>query len=145
MKQNLCSIVLGGVAFWAPVVLLSATYKWTVSTLALNLASVASLALVGLISRIIQKRMPKWGWFLAGIYILGPTAMFAASAFTHIQHSTGSPGDWIWLVIFCLLPPMTLWLALLNGVFFSVLLVTLILPLLSLLRWTGQNSQGARG
>jgi hypothetical protein len=135
MRQDLYSIALGGLAFWAPAVLLSAIYKWDVSTLALNLASVASLALVSLISWIIRKRMPKWGWVLAGVYILGPTAILAASAFSRFPSSSpGLPGDPLRLIVLCLIPPVTLWFATLNGMIFSVLFVTLILPALSLLR-----------
>jgi hypothetical protein len=133
MKQNLYLLALGGLAFWMPFVLLSAVYKSSVSIIALNLASVAGLGLFSLISRNIRK---KWGWVLAGVYVLGPTAMLASAAVARITPSTTSPRHWVWLVTFCLLPPMTLWLALLNGVIFSVLLVTLVLPLLSLLRRT---------
>jgi len=140
MKQNLYSLALGGLAFWMPFVLFSAMYKWSVSMLALNFASVAGLALFSLISWIIRKRMPKWGWALAGVYVLGPTAMLASAAFTRIPSSTSSSGHWVWFVTFCLLPPMTLWLALLNGMIFSVLFVTLALPFLSLLPRTEQMS-----
>jgi len=143
VKQNLYWLALGGLGFWVPVVLLSATYRWTESILALNLASVMGLALACLISWVIQKKMPKWGWALAGVYILGPSAIFAAWAVSPFSSSAGLPGDWIWFVTLCLLPPVTLWLALLDGVIFSVLFVTLVLPLLSLLRRTGQISYGS--
>lgn len=133
MKQNLYWLVLGGLAFWMPFVLLSATHKWTENTLALNLASVAVLALVSLISWVVRKKIPKWGWALAGVYILGPTATFAAWALSPFSSSASLPADWIWRIAFCLLPPMTLWLALLSGMIFSVLFATLALPLLLLL------------
>ncbi|HXT74201.1 MAG TPA: hypothetical protein VN785_10150 [Candidatus Angelobacter sp.] len=69
--------------------------------------------------------------------------MLSSAAFTRISPSAGAPGHWIWFVTLCLLPPMTLWLALLNGVILSVLFVTLALPLLSLLRRTEQISYGS--
>lgn len=133
MRQAVYAIALGGLAFWIPVVFLAAIYKIAVSILVLNVTSVISLAVVCLISWSVQKKMPKWGWVLAGVYILGPSAILAASAFTRIPPSTGRPGDWVWLLIICLLPPMTLWLALLSGTIFSVVFVTLTLSLLLLL------------
>lgn len=141
MRQALYAIALGGFAFWIPVVFLAAIYKIAVSVLVLNVASVISLAIVSSISWSIQKKMPKWGWVLAGVYILGPSAISAASAFTRIPPSAGRPGDWVWLLIICLLPPMTLWLALLSGTIFSVIFVTLALPLLLLLPWRDQVSR----
>src|ERR1039458_7008102 len=134
MRQKLFWIVMGGLAFWLPTVVLSAIYRWSVSTVALNLASLTGTAVVGLMTWVTVKRMPRWGWVLAGVYILGPTAMLVASAFARILPTTNLPGDWIWRVMFCLLPPMTLWMATLNGMIFSVLLVTIALPLLALLR-----------
>lgn len=143
MKQDLYSIVLGGLGFWVPFALLFAIYRSSVSVLALNLLPVAGLALLSLISWIIRKKMARWGWLLAGVYVFGPVAMLSSAAFTRISPSAGAPGHWIWFVTLCLLPPMTLWLALLNGVILSVLFVTLALPLLSLLRRTEQISYGS--
>ena len=134
MRQKLFWVAVGGLAFWLPAVMLSAIYRWNVSTIALNLASLTGTALVGLITWGTAQRMPRWGWVLAGVYILGPTAILLASSFARIPPTTNLPGDWIWRVIFCLLPPMTLWMATLNGMIFSVLLVTIALPLLALWR-----------
>lgn len=133
VKQNLYWLVLGGLGFWVPFVLLFAIYRSSVSMLALNLLPVAGLALLSLISWIIRKKMPRWGWLLAGVYVFGPVAMLSSAAFTRISPSAGAPGHWIWFVTLSLIPPMTLWLALLNGVILSVLFVTLALPLLLLL------------
>lgn len=148
VKQNLYWLVLGGLGFWVPFALLFAIYKSSVSVLALNLLPVAGLALLSSISWIIRKKTPRWGWLLAGVYVFGPVAMLSSAAFTRISASAGAPGHWIWFVTLCLLPPMTLWLALLNGVILSVLLVTLVLPLLLLLRrreQVGHESEGQRG
>jgi hypothetical protein len=92
-----------------------------------------------------DKKALKWGWLLAGVYILGPAAMLAASLL-----SGGRPPDslesYLFSVLVCLFPPMTLWLSLLNGMIFSLLAATLIpLPVLLLVqirtelddRWPG--------
>jgi hypothetical protein len=134
VRRHLGSIVLGGLAFWVPVVMLSGIHRREVGALMLNVSSVVSLALVSLVLWGVEKRVPEWGWLLTGIYALGPTAMFAASSFSRNPTSVALAGDWIWLVAFCLLPPMTLWLAMLDGMIFSVIVVTLVLTLLSLLR-----------
>jgi hypothetical protein len=134
MKQKLYWIAVGGLAFWLPAVLLSAMYRWNVSALALNVVSLAGTALLGLITWVTVRKLPRWGWVLAGVYIFGPTAILVASAFARMAPTTSLPGDWIWRVMFCLLPPMTLWLASLNGMIFSVLLVTMALPLLAFSR-----------
>jgi len=134
VTQKLFWIVVGGLAFWLPTVVLSAIYRWNISTIALNLASLMGIALVALIAWVAAKRVPRWGWVLAGVYILGPTAMFVAAAFVRIPPTTSLPGDWIWRVMFCLFPPMTLWLAALDGMIVSVILVTIALPLFALSR-----------
>jgi hypothetical protein len=41
------------------------------------------------------------------------------------------PKEWLWLTIFALLPPVTLWFATLNGMIISVLLTTLLLMFLA--------------
>lgn len=140
MKQNLCSAAVGGLAFWIPVVLVSAVYRWSVSVVALNLAAVGGLALVGVTSWATRKKAPRWNCYLAGVYVLGPTAILLASAFSRLPSSGGLPGDWVRLAILCFFPPVTLWSATLNGTIFSVLVVTLALPLLSLLRRREQVS-----
>jgi hypothetical protein len=76
-------------------------------------------------------RAPRWGWVLAGIYILGPVSMFARTALLHVPSSPNAQGGSMWIILFCLFPPMTLWIALLNGIIFAVLAVTVILPLLA--------------
>lgn len=127
-------MVAGGLSFWLPAVLLSGVYRWNVSVVALNLTSLGGLATVSLLYWLVTKRVPRWGWALAGVYILGPGAMLLASAFSRIPPSATLPGDWIWVTVFCLLPPLTLWFATLNGMIVSVLLVTIGLALLALKR-----------
>ena len=57
--------------------------------------------------------------------------MLAPSVFLHAPSSPKVPGENAWMFLFCLFPPMTLWMALLNGMIFSVLIVTLTLPFLA--------------
>jgi hypothetical protein len=121
----------GGLAFWLPPVALSVVFRWNVSTVGLNVAALTGLAFLALLARVRHQGPPQWGWALAGIYILGPAAMLIASAFSRFPSSTHLPGDWLWITIFCFLPPMTLWLALLNGMILSVLLASAVLPLLA--------------
>jgi hypothetical protein len=141
MKGRLYWIAVGGLAFWVPALMLSAIYRRNVSILALNICSLAGIVLLGLISRITSGRMPDWGWVLAGIYVLGPAAIMASSSFDRLSPLIHHAGDWIWFVVLCLFPPMTLWLATLNGMILSVLLVTVVLPLaaISRSRWAGNH------
>lgn len=136
MKQNMYSFVLGGFAFWAPFVLLAATGKFG-SILPDNISSLAGIFIFGLISWYAARKLPKWGWVLAGVYVFGPTAMFTAAVLAHNLSKSSLDHWWVFVAI-CLLPPMTLWLSFVDGMIFSVMFVTLTLPLLSLARRTGQ-------
>jgi hypothetical protein len=123
-------IVTGGLAYWLPVILVSAAYRENLSAVTINVASVAGLLILGLTIRARGKPAPQWGWVLAGIYILGPSAMLLAASVGGGPSAPSLPGDWLWLVVVCVLPPMTLWLATLDGMIFSVLLVSVALPIL---------------
>src|SRR5271156_2843075 len=106
MRSKIYWIAVGGCAFWLPALILFAAYPRSISPVALNLASLTGLALLGLASLAIHKDKPRWGWVLAGVYILGPAAMFLTSTLDRTPSPTSLPGDWIWLLTFCLLPPM---------------------------------------
>jgi hypothetical protein len=125
-------LILGGLAFWLPTILISAIYRWNLSILVLNSAAVAGLGFLGVATRIYTGSTPRWGSMLAGIYVLGPAAMLASSSFSRVPSTASATGDWLWRILFCLFPPMTLWMATLNGMIFSVLLVSIVLPLLVL-------------
>ncbi len=131
MKNNILWAIAGGAAFWLPAVTLSAIFRWNVGMIALNVASLVGLAVLALAWRIWDKVGPRWGWVLVGIYVLGPAAMLVAAEFSRLPNSVTLPGDWVWWVVFCFLPPMTLWMATLNGMIFSVLLATGVLPILA--------------
>jgi hypothetical protein len=127
MRSRLYWIALGGLSFWLPAVAVSIALHENVNLWILNAVPLAGVTLLGVASWIGTKQPPEWGWILAGIYILGPVSMLAPSEFLHTPSSPNVPGENIWLLFFCLLPPMTLWLALLNGMIFSVLIATVIL------------------
>jgi hypothetical protein len=130
MRSALFWIAVGGLSFWLPFIVVGAAQPDNANVVLLNIAPLAGLILLGAISWIYTKAFPKWVWVLAGIYILGPTSMLAPSAFFYGPSSPSIPGENLWLLLVCLFPPMTLWLALLNGMIFSVLIATAILPFL---------------
>jgi hypothetical protein len=134
MRRRLYWIAVGGLAFWLPALTLSAMYRTNVSVPALNSVSLAGITLLGVVSWTTRRRMPDWWWVLAGIYILGPAAIFASSSFDRVSPSIYHVGDWIWFVVFCIFPPMTLWLATLNGMIFSVAVATVVLPVVAISR-----------
>jgi hypothetical protein len=131
MKSRLYWIAVGGLSFWLPTIVVSAALHQDVDPWTLNLLSLAGVTLLGAASWIGTKHLPRWGWVLAGIYILGPVCMLAPSVFLHVPSSPHVPGENTWLFLFCLFPPMTLWMAVLNGRIFSVLIATVALPFLA--------------
>jgi len=131
MRNRLFWIAVGGLSFWLPAMLVAAALHQNVSTVVLNVVPLAGLILLGAISWMYTKHFPKWGWVLAGIYILGPVSMLARSAFAQAPYSPSNVGGtWI-LILLCLFPPTTLWLSLLNWMIFSVLIATVTLPFLA--------------
>ena len=122
-------LIAGGTAFWLPAIVLAAVLNENVSWFALNSISLLGMALLGIASVSLNKS-PKWIWTLVGVYVLGPIAMLAPSVFFHTSNAAIVPGEKIWIVLFCLFPPMTLWMATLNGMIFAVVIVTIALPLL---------------
>lgn len=131
MRSKLYWIVIGGLSFWLPAILVGAALHQNGSVLVLNVVPLLSVILLGAASWMCTKHFPKWGWVLAGIYILGPISMLVPSKFFHAPSSVSIPGEKLWILLFCLFPPMTLWMALLNGMIFSVLIATVTLPFLA--------------
>ena len=130
MKGRLYWIVVGGLSFWLPAIVVAAALHQSVSLWTLNIVPLAGVTLFGAASWITTKRLPRWGWVLAGIYTLGPVSMLAPSAIAGIPSSPADSGGNLILVLLCLFPPTTLWFSLLNGMFFSVLIATVTLPFL---------------
>lgn len=138
-RQSIFWCLTGGGAFWLPVIVLYAVFRDRVSVIALNLAPLAGLALLSIVSRVRGKEWPRWSWVLAGIYILGPVAMEIAPL-TGGFNPAINQSDWLWLFVLALLPPVTLWFATLNGMIISVLMTTVLLIVLAGLR----NQHGTR-
>jgi hypothetical protein len=131
MRNGIYWLVVGGLTFWLPAIIVGAASKQNVNVVLLNVAALAGLILVRATSWIYTRHFPRWDWVLVGIYVLGPVCMLAPSAFTRIPPSPSNSGGALILVLLCLFPPTTLWFSLLNGMIFSVLIATLTLPFLS--------------
>lgn len=136
MKRKSYWIIVGGLVFWLPVVLISVVSGLNANWTVLNITPLVSLALLASLSWIKNKRLPEWGWVLAGIYILGPAAMLIASSFARVQPSASLPDDRLWSIAFGFFPPMTLWMATMDGMILSVLTVTIVLLILARYRTT---------
>src|SRR5476649_2216051 len=117
-KDRVFWIAIGGLSFWLPAMIVKLVphqnASAVVSVVVLNAVPLLSLALLGTASWLGMKRSPEWGWVLAGIYIFGPVSMFAPSAFVTNPASPSLPIDRLLVVLFCLFPPTTLWLATVN-------------------------------
>ena len=131
MKNRLYWIAVGGLSFWLPAIVVNAALDQKSNLWTLNVVPLAGMTLLGVASWIGTKHLPKWGWVLAGIYILGPVSMMAPAAFVHGLSSPANSGGNLILVLLCLFPPTTLWFSLLNGMIFSVLIATVTLPFLA--------------
>ena len=132
IRDRIYWIAMGGLAFWVPVIVLYATFHENTSWVWLNVSSFSGLISLGLLSWMRKSSPSRWIWILAGIYILGPVSMIIGSAFAGgIPPSFSRPGDLVFAIVICLLPPLTLWLSLYNGMFLSVVAVTLVLGLLA--------------
>lgn len=134
MRVRLFWIVAGGLSFWLPAFVdytfLDQNTSWILS----NSLSLAGLALLGAATWTVTKQLPEWGWVLAGVYILGPVTMMSPLAFARSTSSPAHSGGNLILVLLCLFPPTTLWFSLMNGMIFSVLIATAILPFLAAYR-----------
>jgi hypothetical protein len=128
-------MVVGGGAFWAPWVLLEALDGWNVGRIPMNLVTLVGLGVLWIATRA-RRSTISWAWVLAGIYVLGPAALLLGASFTSLP-TQPMPGETLLTILFCLFPPMTLWLAGDIGVLPSVLVVTAALAV------NGQPSQFA--
>jgi len=129
MRERLYWIALGGICFWLPsvvsVVLDPHLQNGLRTFVILPLAGFAFLCAA---SWIASRREPKWGWILAGIYILGSILNLALLVVSHVPWGLNFPavitwrmmflgrmillGEITWrMILFCLLPPVYLWMA----------------------------------
>jgi hypothetical protein len=133
MKSRWYCILVGGLAFWLPAIVLDAFHEgeallWRNFTPLLGLTALALIDWIGL------KRVLRWNWVLAGIYILGPISIL-----TSAMCSGGTPfwklgwGGVLAELVFCLFPPATLLLSLYDFTICAVLAASAVLPLLALI------------
>jgi hypothetical protein len=116
MRERLYWIALGGICFWLPsvvsVVLDRHLHPVLRTFVILPLAGFAFLCAA---SWIASRREPKWGWILAGIYVLGSILNLGSVVF-HVpfQVSLNVSGEITWrMIVLCLLPHVYLWMAVL--------------------------------
>ena len=108
MPERLRWILLGGICFWLPAVVSVAFILegnvgvWGLRTLIVfPLAGIASLCGASWIG---TKSAPRWGWILAGIYVLSPLAMFAPVVIFSLRSWPHVPGAMTQRILFCLVP-----------------------------------------
>ncbi len=132
MREALYWMAVGGLSFWFPTIVVSLVLHQNLNLWMLNVVPLAGVALLGAATWSHSKRVPKWDRILAGIWVLGPVSMVLPSVFLRAPLSPNIPGEKTWTILFCLFPPMTLWMAVLNGMIFSVLFATVVLPCLAM-------------
>jgi hypothetical protein len=133
MKSRWYCIVVGGAAFWFPAIVFVAIFHEDTSILWLNVIPLLGLIALALIDWISLKRVLRWNWVLAGVYILGPISMLTIAAFSGGQPpSMSRPRDLLIAILICLFPPFTIWLSLLNLMIFSVLAASITLPIFAI-------------
>ena len=134
MKGPWYSILMGGLAFWLPVVTVSAIYRDSLGLWMQNVAPLLGLTALALIDWTRKERAGRWNWALARVYMLGPISMMIEGWSSGATAPwKGSWGSVLFVFVICLLPPMTLWLSALDGQIFSVLAASAVLPLLAIL------------
>lgn len=124
-RHRLYSLVVGGLAFWLPPIILSVVAGQNPSILWLNITPLLGLAALAFIDRISFHWPVQWNWVLAGLYILGPISI--------LIESTLGGGSLRGLGLFglvLLVPPMTILMSFYSAQFFVILGVTVALPLI---------------
>jgi hypothetical protein len=133
-RGRLYCVVVGGLAFWLPAIVLYAVFHQRVSILWINILSVLGLAALVIFDRIYGGWAIRWNWALAGVYIFGPISILTEGLLSGATPPWEGGQRLLFDVLVCLLPPMTVWLSLLSGQIFSVLAVTIALPLIEIWR-----------
>ncbi len=122
MSSKIYWLIIGAATFWVPAIYAS-HFLPQLNVVMLNAIPLACMILLGIICRLLN-RSPRWALVLAGIYVLGPVLQLAPSMFTHASPLPSAIHEKMWLLALCLFPPVTLWLALLNGLLYSLLIGT---------------------
>jgi hypothetical protein len=128
--RNIGWVLAGGAAFWVPAITAAAFLHENIGAVVLNAIALAGIIALIALSWSFAKQPPPSGLLLLGIYVLGPVSMFTPSLLGLATGTATTPGDKLWILAFCLFPPMTLWMATLNGMIFAVLVASIGLPLL---------------
>lgn len=130
MRNRVALVLAGGLAFWAPVVLLEGLSGGKYSLIVANVLPVASsLCLYWLLRRgrfSKVRAMPLY--VLGGIYLLCPLSItVASSAFGGGFTQFTGPHDTLWLLLASVVPPLGMLMAGYNGTLFGLLAVTVAL------------------
>jgi len=130
MVDRLVAILLGGFAFWIPVILFDRVSKGMFSIAAVNTFPVACAVCSYWLVRAQQwcrlRALPLY--MLAGIYILGPLSMnIAASAFGGGFSRLWEKHDVLWTLVASCVPPVAMIMAGYNGTIFGLLAITIIM------------------
>jgi hypothetical protein len=133
MKGRLYSILVGGFAFWLPVVVIYAIYPTPPSLLMLNVAPLLGLLVLAHIDWTTKERAVRWNWALAGVYILGSISILTASTVSGggFPPLTDRGSLLLWALV-CFFPPMTLFLSLYSFTTLSLLAASAALPILAI-------------
>lgn len=131
MRDRTTWAIAGGCAFWLPFVSVSYLLRWKADPVVLNSASLTGITLLGVYSQLRLAGKVQWGWMLAGIWILGGAAMSWGGELMRFPHARDSASEWFWGILITSIPTNTLVFSLENGMFISILLVTVLLPILS--------------
>ena len=134
MKSRWYCILVGGLAFWLPAIVLAAASHEGGGLLWRNVTPLLGLTALALIDWIGLKRALRWNWVLAGVYILGPISILTSAICSGVAPPWKADlGTVLFELVVCLLPPMTLWLSLYDFTILAVLAASAALPLLALI------------
>ena|SRR5215467_12323636 len=115
MRERLYWTVLGGVCFWLPSCdALVSAHSFDHELRNFVILPLAGFTLLCAVSWKASRREPKWGWMLAGIYILGSILNLALPVCFDSPLSLNVHGEITWrMILNGLLPPAYLWMAVL--------------------------------
>jgi len=151
LRHRIWLAVAGGFGFWLPVVLLGVLSRsGNFSIIAANTLPLGSVACVYLIFRrryTVRRRLLSLS-LLAGIYAFGPLAIWLT--WTSSGGGFGSfkgPHDILWLLLFTVLPPFTLYLSTWNGTLVALLVVSSALVGIAMIHDSGSlgSHDGTQG
>src|SRR5580698_9047087 len=111
-RSRFYCIAAGGLAFWLPAIALFAIFQQRVSVLWINIVSLLGLSAIVILDWIYSRWAIRWNWALAGVYVLGPMSILIEAVFSGVAPPWKESQNLLYLVVVCLLPPMTILLSL---------------------------------